>query len=109
MVGIDHGFSFPLRHFEKHRLPPGWPTFLESLERRWPTGAGHTFVDFVRDGLAGNGAARIGDTRWRRMTEQRAGSAGSVFHFAVQGSAAKSTRPGCPGSSRPRHMSGRRC
>jgi hypothetical protein len=31
MVGIDHGFSFPLRHFEKHRLPPGWPTFLESL------------------------------------------------------------------------------
>src|SRR5829696_2003542 len=29
LVGIDHGFSFPLRYFEVHGLLPDWPTFLE--------------------------------------------------------------------------------
>jgi hypothetical protein len=24
LVGIDHGFSFPLRYFEVHRLEPDW-------------------------------------------------------------------------------------
>ena len=24
LVGIDHGFSFPLRYFEVHHLPPDW-------------------------------------------------------------------------------------
>ena len=28
LVGIDHGFSFPLRYFEVHHLPPQWPAFL---------------------------------------------------------------------------------
>jgi len=69
---IDHGFSFPLRYFEVHQLEPDWPKFLEDFQRHWPTDAEHTYVDFVRDGLAGNGAARTGNTRWRRMTEQRA-------------------------------------
>ena len=96
IVGIDHGFSFPLRYFEVHRLEPDWPKFLEDFQRHWPTDAEHTYVDFVRDGLAGNGAARAGNTRWRRMTEQRAGSAKSVFHFDVQGSVAKSTHAGIP-------------
>jgi hypothetical protein len=95
IVGIDHGFSFPLRYFEVHQLEPDWPKFLEDFQRHWPTDAEHTYVDFVRDGLAGNGAARAGNTRWRRMTEQRAGcSAKSVFHFDVQGSVAKSTHAG---------------
>jgi hypothetical protein len=44
----------------------------------------------------GNGAVRMGNARWRRLTEQRAGSAKSVFHFDVQGSVAKSTRAGIP-------------
>jgi hypothetical protein len=96
IVGIDHGFSFPLRYFEVHQLEPDWPKFLEDLQRHWPTDAEHTYVDFVRVGLAGNGAARAGNTRWRRMTEQRAGSAKSVFHFDVQGSVAKSTHAGIP-------------
>ena len=64
IVGIDHGFSFPQRYFEVHRLPPDWPTFLEDFHRHWPTDAEHTYVDFVRDGLAGNGAARTGNARW---------------------------------------------
>ena len=38
----------------------------------------------------------MGNTRWRRLTEERAGSAKSVFHFDVQGSVAKSTHAGIP-------------
>lgn len=96
LVGIDHGFSFPLRYFEVHHLPPDWPAFLDDFQQHWPTDADNTYVDFVRDGLRGNGAARTGSTRWRRLTEERAGSAKSVFHFDVQGSVAKSTHAGIP-------------
>jgi hypothetical protein len=38
----------------------------------------------------------MGDARWRRLTEERAGTAKSVFHFDVQGSVAKSTHAGIP-------------
>jgi hypothetical protein len=95
LVGIDHGFSFPLAYFERHRLPHDWPAFLDDFQRHWPTDDG-IYVDFVRDGLLGDGAARSGDRRWRRLTELRAGSAKSVFHFDVQGSVAKSTHAGLP-------------
>ncbi len=96
LVGIDHGFSFPLRYFEVHGLAPDWPAFLDDFQRHWPTDEDHTYVDFVRDGSAGNGAARMGDARWRRLTEERAGAAKSVFHFDVQGQVAKSTHAGIP-------------
>lgn len=96
LVGIDHGFSFPLRYFEVHHLKPDWPTFLDDFQRHWPTDQDHTYVDFVRDGSVGNGAARMGNARWRRLTEERAGGAKSVFHFDVQGSVAKSTHAGIP-------------
>ena len=95
LVGLDHGFSFPLRYFETHRLKPDWPAFLDDFQRHWPTDE-DIYVDFVRDGLRGNGAARMGDARWRRLTEERAGGAKSVFHFDVQGSVAKSTHAGIP-------------
>jgi hypothetical protein len=96
LVGIDHGFSFPLRYFEVHGLKPDWPAFLDDFQRHWPTDEDHTYVDFVRDGVHGNGVAREGNSRWRRLTEERAGSAKSVFHFDVQGSVAKSTHAGIP-------------
>lgn len=96
LVGIDHGFSFPLRYFEAHGLQPDWPAFLEDFRRHWPTDEDNLYVDFVRDGLHGNGAARLGSARWRRLTEKRAGSAKSVFHFDVPGSVAKSTHAGIP-------------
>jgi hypothetical protein len=96
LVGIDHGFSFPLRYFETHRLLPDWPAFLDDFELHWPTDEDHTYVEFVRDGVHGNGAARTGNARWRRLTEERAGAAKSVFHFDVQGSVAKSTHAGIP-------------
>ena len=31
LVGIDHGFSFPLRYFETHRLDPDWASFLDDF------------------------------------------------------------------------------
>ncbi len=96
LVGIDHCFSFPLRYFETHAVQPDWPTFLDDFQRHWPTDAPNTYVDFVRDGIVGNGAARMGNSRWRRLTEVRAGSAKSVFHFDVQGSVAKSSHAGIP-------------
>jgi hypothetical protein len=96
IVGIDHGFSFPIRYFEAHHLLPDWPRFLEDFQRHWPTDGDDVYVDFVRDGLCGHGAARTGSARWRRLTEVRAGAAKSVFHFDVPGAVAKSTHSGLP-------------
>lgn len=96
LVGIDHGFSFPLRYFEQYRLPLDWPLFLDDFQRHWPTDEDNTYVEFVRDGSCGDCAARSGNSRWRRLTELGARSAKSVFHFDVQGSVAKSTHAGLP-------------
>jgi hypothetical protein len=96
LVGIDHGFSFPLQYFENHRLPLDWPAFLDDFQRHWPTDGDHVYVDFVRDGTVGDGMARSGNPRWRRLTEVRTKSAKSVFHFDVQGTVAKSTHAGLP-------------
>jgi DNA repair protein RadC len=96
IVGIDHGFSFPLAYFERHGIARNWNAFLEDFCAHWPTHEDHVYVDFVRDGVCGNGAARGGDARWRRLTEQRTRGARSVFHFDAQGSVAKSTHAGLP-------------
>ncbi len=90
LVGIDHGFSFPLIYFEKYKLPHDWPSFLDDFQKNWPTDEDNTPVDFVREGVCGDAGARCGDSRWRRITEIRAG-AKSVFHFDAPGSVAKST------------------
>jgi hypothetical protein len=95
LVGIDHGFSFPLQYFEKYGLPHDWTLFLNDFQEHWPTDDDSTPVEFVRDGVCGNAAARHGDSHWRRLTEVRAG-AKSVFHFDVPGSVAKSTHAGIP-------------
>jgi hypothetical protein len=84
-----------LRYFEMHHLPLDWSHFLDDFHLHWPTDADGMYVDFIRDGLHGNGAARSGNARWRRLTEERC-RAKSVFHFDVQGSVAKSTHAGLP-------------
>ena len=81
---------------EKHHLAPDWGAFLADFCHHWPTHEEHTYVDFIRSGTVGQGALRSGDRRWRRLTELRAGSAKSVFHFDVQGTVAKSTHAGIP-------------
>lgn len=108
LVGIDHGFSFPLRYFEAHHLEPDWPTFLDDFQSHWPTDGEHMYVDFVRDDSRGSGTSRAGNARWRRLTEVRAGSAKSVFHFDVPGSVAKSTHAGLPWLRYLRHEVGER-
>lgn len=95
IVGIDHGFSFPMRYFEAHQLALDWPAFLTDFHAHWPTDQRDVYVDFVRNGSIGNGLARTGSARWRRLTEQRT-RAKSVFHFDVPGSVAKSTHAGLP-------------
>jgi len=95
LVGIDHGFSFPLAYFKRHKLPHDWPAFLDDLQKHWPTDEDHLYVDFIRDGLHGNGAARMGNSKWRRLAEIRS-DAKSVFHFDVHGQVAKSTHAGLP-------------
>jgi hypothetical protein len=96
LVGIDHGFSFPIRYFKEHGLPLDWRAFLEDFQRHWPTDDDLTYVDSVREGVCGDATARSGNSRWRRVTEIRARVAKSVFHFDVQGSVAKSTHSGLP-------------
>lgn len=95
LAGLDHGFSFPLRYFEYHHLPPDWTEFLDDFQYHWPTDETHMYVDFIRDGLWGKGAERTGSPRWRRLAEERC-RAKSVFHFDVPGSVAKSTHSGIP-------------
>lgn len=95
IVGIDHGFSFPVRYFQAHGLPLNWDAFLEDFADHWPTFHEHVYVDFVRNGSKGHGANRLGDAKWRRECEIRSRGK-SVFHFDVQGSVAKSTHAGIP-------------
>jgi hypothetical protein len=96
LVGIDHGFSFPLAYFKEHGLAEDWPSFLDDFQRHWPTDQDHMYVDFVREGVEGRGDLRWGSSRWRRLCEVRTGRAKSVFHFDVPGSVAKSTHAGLP-------------
>jgi hypothetical protein len=95
LVGIDHGFSFPLQYFEHHGLKLDWPEFLVDFRRHWPTDD-DLYICFILEGHYGNAAARSGNTRWRRVTEMRARTAKSVFHFNVQGTVAYSTHAGLP-------------
>ena len=96
LVGIDHGFSFPRQYFEVHGLKPDWPSFLDDFQRHWPTDE-DIYVDFVLDGREGNGAARSGDPRWRRLTEKLAGGAKSVFQFHVRARWQNRRMPEFPG------------
>ncbi len=68
LVGIDHGFSFPLRYFEAHHLPLDWPAFLDDFQCHWPTDEDNIYVDFVRKGDCGNGGNRMGDPPWFCLT-----------------------------------------
>jgi hypothetical protein len=63
LAGTAHPFLFPLRYFEVHQLPPDWDAFLDDFQRHWSTDGEHMYVDFVRDGLHGDGAARSGSVR----------------------------------------------
>jgi hypothetical protein len=96
IVGIDHAFSFPLAYFKRHGLALDWPGFLNEFRSHCPTDEPHTYVDFVRDGMAGCWSKVTGEPSWLRLTEQWTASAKSVFQFEVQGAVAKATYAGLP-------------
>ena len=96
LVGINHGFSFPLAYFERYGVPPDWPTFLDDFQRHWPTDDDHVYVDFIRDGTVGHGAARVGNPRWQRLTEMRVAGAKSLFQFEGLRAGAKPAHAGIP-------------
>ena len=90
IIGIDHGFSFPMSYMQRYGISH-WDVFLQDFMRHWPTADPHTYVDFVRDNNP-----RTGDPSELRLCEQWTATAKSVFHFDVQGSVAKSTHSGLP-------------
>jgi len=95
IIGIDHGFSFPMQYFDAYHLTYDWPAFLDDFNEHWPTDETNMYVCFVRDGAHGNGVARLGDPHWRRLNEIRA-RARSVFQFEGPGTVAYSTHAGLP-------------
>jgi hypothetical protein len=96
LLGIDHAFSFPKAYFETYSLPPDWSRFLEDFCRHWPTNQPGVTVESIRRSIASASSSRTGNSRWRRLTDRRAGGAKSPFHFDVPGSVAKSTHAGLP-------------
>ncbi len=90
IIGIDHGFSFPLSYFKRHQLG-SWDDFLDHFCAYWPTDHDHMWVDRVRDKNPPSGTSDE-----LRLCESWTGAAKSVFHFDVQGSVAKSTHAGIP-------------
>ena len=87
VVGIDHGFSFPVEYFDLHQLPKrDWDQFLVDFRNHWPT-----HREWVRTaGGVGRGRLtnahvlnhpRHGDHTWKRLTEELTLSASSVFNF----------------------------
>ena len=90
LVGIDHGFSFPLDYFKRNKLKT-WSAFLKDFVQHWPTANPDSTVQQFRDK-----SKRTGNAKEFRLTEQWTSSAKSVFQFDVQGSVAKSTHAGLP-------------
>ncbi len=102
LVGIDHGFSFPMRYFERypHLLPLGWGDFLDDFQQHWPADdprqemariIGRNRILPGRD----DPERRWGNDNWFRLTDPR--GAASVFDFnAIQRNVAQSTHAGLP-------------
>jgi len=88
IMGIDHGFSFPMSYMQRHDLK-GWPQFLDHFAGLWPTDRDHMYVDFVRETEPPSGTSAE-----LRLCEQWTAGAKSVFQFDMQGSVAKSTHAG---------------
>jgi hypothetical protein len=94
LVGIDHGFSFPCaisRCIASSSTGPPSSTISSSTGRPTRTSTSILFAT-----VSWETARHTGKPRWRRLIEERSGSAKSVFHFDVQGSVAKSTHAGIP-------------
>ena len=112
LVGIDHGFSFPIEYFTKYGLPrEQWGRFLADFKVHWPTDRKRV-VDLKgrherrsRDDETKPQEERKYDHRWgnpgwMRLTEDHSpGRPASVFDFdviPVQKQVATQTHAGLP-------------
>jgi hypothetical protein len=87
LIGIDHGFGFPLGESAEESLP--WQQWLQRFAETWGTHRQSITVRQRRQEL------HYQPAKTKRLTDQRAG-AKSVFHFDVPGSVATSTHAGLP-------------
>lgn len=103
LVGIDHGFSFPMQYFRDydHLLDVGWDEFLDDFQHHWRTDENEITVDAMcaQNRSASMGlierAHRWGNSTWFRLTDPR--RAASVFNFdAMWRNVAHHTHAGLP-------------
>jgi hypothetical protein len=88
IIGLDHGFSFPLAYMQRFSLA-SWDVFLRDFVRHWPTADAQVTVEALREGNP-----RSGQASELRLCEAWTATAKSVFLFDVQGAVAKSTHAG---------------
>jgi len=93
IIGIDHGFSFPMSYMERYGQKT-WDGFLDDFMRHWPTADPNVYIESIRERYPY--PQRTGEPTELRLCEQWTVGAKSVFHFDVQGSVAKSTHAGLP-------------
>lgn len=90
IIGIDHGFSFPLSYMERYQIA-SWDHFLEDFHQYWPTDQDDSSVESLR-----KGNKRTGLHKEFRLTENWTSSAQSVFKLDGAGTVGKSTHCGIP-------------
>jgi hypothetical protein len=90
IIGIDHGFSFPMRYMERYRIAT-WDQFLDDFQKHWPTDQDKVTAESLR-----KGNKRNGEYDEFRLTEKWASSAQSVFKLDGAGTVGKSTHCGIP-------------
>jgi len=90
IIGIDHGFSFPMSYMERYQIT-NWDQFLEDFQEHWPTDQDNSSVEFLR-----KDNKRTGKHTELRLTENWTSSAQSVFKLDGAGTVGKSTHCGIP-------------
>lgn len=90
IIGIDHGFSFPMSYMERYQIKD-WDQFLDDFHQHWPTDQDHSSVESLR-----HGNLRTGAYNEFRLTENWTASAQSVFKLDGAGTVGKSTHCGIP-------------
>lgn len=90
IIGIDHGFSFPMSYMQRY-LINNWDQFLEDFQQHWPTDQDQSSVESLR-----HGNPRTGNYTEFRISESWTASAQSVFKLDGAGTVGKSTHCGIP-------------
>ena len=90
IIGIDHGFSFPISYMNRYGIRD-WDHFIEDFCHYWPTHNDHITVESMRENNP-----RSGNQSEFRLTEKWTSSAKSVFQLDGPGQVGKSTHSGIP-------------